>query len=280
MSKASQREKAKRLRDLHTCGKLLILPNVWNPIGARVLEAKGFPAVATASAAIAESLGYRDGEHLAFDTMLDMIGRIARSVEVPVTADIESGYADSVSVLKDSIRQVMKNGVVGINIEDSLEEGVALRPVEEQCERLHAVREVSGRMNIHLVINARVDCYLSDGCGVPEEKLEASIVRAHAYSNAGADCVYVIGPNDSNTIAALRKRIEAPLNILASPGSISLKELECIGVNRVSFGPFVFRSCLKRFVDIASGIGDCDMGWTEDMLSGHESAEFLSGDAE
>lgn len=95
----SQAAKAQILLTLHNNGKLLILPNVWNPIGARMLESKGFPAVATASAAIAESLGYSDGEQLKLDSMLDMIARIVRSVNVPVTADIEAGYSDSISGL-------------------------------------------------------------------------------------------------------------------------------------------------------------------------------------
>ena len=115
----SQAAKAQILLTLHNNGKLLILPNVWNPIGARMLESKSFPAVATASAAIAESLGYSDGEQLKLDSMLDMIARIVRSVNVPVTADIEAGYSDSISGLQENISKLLDTAAVGINFEDS-----------------------------------------------------------------------------------------------------------------------------------------------------------------
>ena len=180
MNQAILSEKAKRLLELHNNGELLILPNVWNPIGARVLESKGYPAVATASAAIAESLGYQDGENLKFETMLDVVGRIARSVEAPVTADIESGYGDTIDELKNSIQRVIEEGVVGINIEDSLEEGRALREIEEQCERIRLVREVANDLGIHLVINARTDGYLSNTLHSKEDKLIESTKRAEA----------------------------------------------------------------------------------------------------
>ncbi len=121
----------------------MLLPNIWNPIGARILEAKGFPAAATASAAISSSLGYKDGEKIKLSTHLDIIERIVKSVDIPVTADIESGYASDIKNLRDSINNVIDTGVAGINIEDSMEEEGSLRNIEEQCERISTVREVS-----------------------------------------------------------------------------------------------------------------------------------------
>lgn len=277
MTNAVLTEKAENLLSLHSNGNLLVLPNIWNPIGARVLEAKGFPAVATASAAIAESLGYQDGEKLQLETMLDIVERIARSVHIPVTADIETGYGESIDELKNSIRRVIEAGIVGINIEDSLEEGGPLRSIEEQCARLSAVRSVSREMGVPLVINARTDCYLSELYPSDGEKLEESVIRAKAYGEAGADCIYVIGPGDRDTLVELRKRIGLPINSLATPGSLSLKELQTIGINRVSFGPFIFRSCLKKFVDITDELidgGDYE-AWSANTLSGRDSGVFL-----
>ena len=143
MNTDSQKEKAECLLSLHMGGDMLVLPNVWNPIGARILEKKGYPAIATASAAISASLGYQDGEKIKRSTLIDLIGRIARSVEIPVTADIEAGYGESITELEETANQVIESGVVGVNIEDSLEEGGALRPVDEQCQRIAVLRHIA-----------------------------------------------------------------------------------------------------------------------------------------
>jgi 2-methylisocitrate lyase-like PEP mutase family enzyme len=272
-----QKAKAQTLLDLHTNGNLLILPNVWNPIGARVLQKQGYPAVATASAAIAESLGYVDGENICLETMLDILFRIARSVEVPVTADIEAGYAESVAALKETIVRIMQTGIVGINIEDSLTEGEPLRPVAEQCERIAAVREVAAGYDLHLVINARVDSFLVDGLGSGQERIEDAVLRAKAYVDAGADCIYPVGPGDKETVGQMRNRITAPLNILASKNAMSLNDLQRMGINRVSFGPFIFRSCLSKFVGITGQLKEFGTYacFADDSLPGTAVREFL-----
>ena len=138
----TQQKKAKDFLALHKQDKLLVLPNIWNPIGARILEAKGFRAAATASAAISSSLGYKDGETIKLSTHLDIIERIVKSVDLPVTADIESGYASDIKTLHNSINRVIDTGVAGINIEDSMEEEGLLRNIEEQCERISTVRKM------------------------------------------------------------------------------------------------------------------------------------------
>lgn len=276
-----QKAKAQALLALHTSGTLLILPNVWNPIGARVLEKEGYPAVATASAAIAESLGYTDGENIQLETMLEVLFRISRSVDVPVTADIEAGYAETVDELKENIARVMATGVVGINIEDSLVEGEPLRSIAAQCERIAAVRDVAARYDMHLVINARVDSFLSKSFSSPQEKIEDAILRAKAYAEAGADCIYPIGPGDRETLSILRERITAPLNALASPKALGLADMQRLGMNRVSFGPFIFRSCLTKFVGIAQelkGLGSYQC-FADQSLSGAEvNALLIAGE--
>ena len=145
-----RREKAAALLALHTGGTLLVLPNVWDPIGARILQAKGYQAVATASSAVAASLGYEAGERIRRSTLIEIIGRIAGSVDVPVTADIETGYGKTASELEDTIRAVIDSGVVGVNIEDGIEEGGALRSIEDQCARISAVRQIAARHDLHL----------------------------------------------------------------------------------------------------------------------------------
>lgn len=281
MSKRSQKEKAEILLSLHTGGNLLVLPNIWDPIGARILAAKGYPAVATASAAVSASLGYRDGERIKRSTLIDLLGRIARSVDVPVTADIETGYGESLPELELTAQQVIESGVVGVNIEDSLGEGGGLRPVAEQCRRISTLRQIANRRGVHLVINARVDSFISPSFEDGQRAMEEAVTRARAYAAAGADCIYPIGPGDEATVRMLRERIESPINILGSPTAAPLPVLREIGIDRVSFGPFVFRSCLRKFVDIVEGLrtdGDYGSlgnpvsraGVAEYLLSGHE----------
>lgn len=242
----SQSEKAQQLLSLHNNGKILILPNVWNPIGARMLESKGYAAVATASAAIAESLGYSDGEQIKLETMLDMVARIVRSVDVPVTADFEAGYSDTLEGLQENISRLLDTGSVGLNFEDSFDDSSRLRPIPEQVERIKAVREAAERRGIHLVINARADSFFADGFSSDEERIEDVVTRLNAYTKAGADCVYPVGRGDKETLRILRARISAPINVLATTKAASLKDLHGLGINRVSFGPYIFRSLLAK----------------------------------
>lgn len=273
----SQAAKAQILLTLHNNGKLLILPNVWNPIGARMLESKSFPAVATASAAIAESLGYSDGEQLKLDSMLDMIARIVRSVNVPVTADIEAGYSDSISGLQENISKLLDTGAVGINFEDSWDDSAHLRPIPEQVERIQAVRAVAEKRGIPLVINARTDSFFAEGFSSLEDRIEDVITRANAYLKAGADCIYPIGASDKETLKVLRQRINAPINVLASAKTASLKELQEIGINRVSFGPYVFRSLLAKesaMYDEFNNLGSYDIV-TNGIFTGSDVQKYL-----
>jgi 2-methylisocitrate lyase-like PEP mutase family enzyme len=276
-SRTRQKEKAATLLSLHAGGRLLVLPNVWDPLGARILQAKGYPAVATASAAISASLGFKDGERIKRASLIEAIGRIAHSVDVPVTADIEAGYATTVSELEDTIRAVIDAGVVGINLEDGLGDGAAIRSKEDQCARIAAVREFAARLDVHLVINARTDCYYASsvfpGAG---EATEAAVSRAAAYTKAGADCIYPLGPGDEETVRILRARISAPINILVTPTAAPLSALEAIGVNRVSFGPFVHRALMKQFVDIVDAVmKERDASGIKGMLTKNQIAEYL-----
>ncbi|MEJ2193685.1 MAG: isocitrate lyase/phosphoenolpyruvate mutase family protein [Ignavibacteriaceae bacterium] len=282
MSNNSQQKKAEQFLTLHKGEKLLVLPNIWNPITARILEAKGFPAVATASAAISSSLGYRDGEKIKLSTHLDIIERIVKSVNIPVTADIESGYASDIPELKESINQVIDTGVAGINIEDSIGKEGEIRDINEQCERIKTAREISMKKGLHLVINARTDCFLSKTRKPILEVTQNVINRADAYIKAGADCVYPVGVLNLEIIKTLRKAISSPINILGSHRTIPLKTMQEIGINRVTFGPFLFRSALKKFVNIAEELGK--MGeyecFSDDTYSFDDMLKFLREEKE
>ena len=282
MTTTEQRGKARALRELHSDQEVLVLPNVWDPIGARVLAAKGYPAVATASAAVSSALGFEDGEKIRRQTMLEIVARISRSVAVPVTADMETGYGTSLAELEDTIRCLLNTGAVGLNIEDSLEEGGSLRPVDEQAERIATVRETAAAQGLDLLINARVDAFLSDGFGRAEEQIEETVTRAEVYGKAGADCIYPIGPSDAETLTVLRSRITLPLNALATPDAVPLERMAAIGINRVSFGPFIFRSCLRKFVDIAEALSQ-SAGYEcfgRELMTGSEASLYLTSESE
>jgi len=276
-SKIVLKQKAASFLSLHTGGKLLVLPNVWDPLGARILEAKGYPAVATAGAAISASLGFKDGERIRRSTLIEVIGRIAASVAIPVTADIDAGHGKTISDLEETIRAVIDAGVVGINIEDGIEDGRALRPVAEQCERISAVRECAAREGVHLVINARIDSFhVSSVFSNIADAREDAVARAAAYAQAGADCVFPVGPGDAETAKVLRSRIDSPINIIWTPKAAPPAELESIGVNRLSFGPFIHRALMRKFVDIADALmTHQDPSGVKDMLSKSDTDAFL-----
>lgn len=278
----NQRNKAQTLLDLHHQPSLLMMPNVWNPIGARLLEAKGFPAVATASAAIAESLGYLDGEQLQWKTMLDVVARIVRSVRVPVSVDIESGYAESLHGLQEHIAQLLDTGVAGLNIEDSWQDGAKLLPLAEQARRIEAIRSMAEKRNIPLVINARADSFLANGFATDQERIEDTVSRANAYIQAGADCIYPIGCADKEMLVILRQRIQSPINVLATPKTPPLPIVQEIGINRVSFGPYIFRALLARMsaiFDEMKCLGDYAMVMGN-LWSGADVQPYLQAEKE
>lgn len=229
--------RADRFRRLHEERRLFILPTAWDAVSARLFETASFPAVATTSAGIALAHGRPDGERLSRDEMLAVVRSIAGSVAVPVSADIESGYAAEPSGVGDTARQAIEAGAVGINIEDGdRSDRSLLIPVETAAARIAAARAAADTAGVRLLINARVDIYLRS-TGDPEADFETAVTRGRAYVAAGADCVFAIGARDLAAIRLLARAIPAPLNVLATPGIPSLPELEAAGVTRLSLGP-------------------------------------------
>jgi 2-methylisocitrate lyase-like PEP mutase family enzyme len=240
----NQKEKADRLRALHDGPEVLVLCNVADAIGARIVETEGFPAVATSSAGVAAVLGYPDGQHIPRPEMLFLIGRIARSVDVPVTADIEAGYSDPVQ----TAREVIAAGAVGMNLEDM--KGDELIPLAEQVDRIRAVRAAAKETGVPLVLNARTDIFLAKH-GDASTRFDRAVERLNAYQAAGADCLFAPGVVDMLTIIRLVSAVKGPLNILATVGAPSIAEMQRAGVRRVSLGSGPSRVALgvfRRFV--------------------------------
>jgi len=247
-----QKHKAISLRQMHRGTKPLLLPNVWDVASARIIEEAGFRAVATTSAGIAFSLGYPDGQRISREEMLARIGRIARAVKVPVTADVEAGYGNRPEDAAQTALGVIEAGAVGMNLEDGTGESPSpLVDLSLQLEKIRAVREAALNAGVLLVLNARTDVYL-DQVGPAETRYFETVSRVRAYRDAGADCVFVPGLHDSEVIAQLVRDVQCPVNILAGPGSPSIPELEKIGVARVSLGSGPMRATLglmRRLVD-------------------------------
>lgn len=248
MRNETQRKKAEHLRELHRGDAILVLPNAWDSLSARVFEDCGFAAVATTSAGIAYALGYPDGERLGLDEMAGATSRIARAVEVPVSADVEAGYGPSPEAAAETARAVIAAGAVGLNLEDAAdpvppgpgapagsEAAFPLTDLYAQLEKIRAVVEAGREAGVPLVVNARTDLYWRS-LGKSNWRFSETVRRANAFLEAGADCAFVPGVSDAGTIRALAREIGGPLNVLAGPGAPPVAELSELGVRRVSVG--------------------------------------------
>lgn len=220
-------------------GPGFVLPNAWDPGSARILEQVGFPALATTSAGIAFALGRPDAS-LDGDTMLEHVARIVASVAIPVSADLEAGYGASPEDVARTVARVAELGVVGANLEDQVD-GV-LFEVDEAAARVAAARAAAPAGTF--VINARTDTYFGAGAG---DVFAETIERATRYVEAGADCVFVPGVDDADTIRRLAAEIPAPLNIVAglTATMVDAPTLFSLGVKRVSLGGSIARAALS-----------------------------------
>jgi len=244
MDNQAQGRKAELLRKLHAGPRVLVLPNAWDVASARVLEELGYPAIATTSAGVAFSLGYPDGQRVSRDEMLEVVARISRAVRVPVTADMESGYGTTPKDMAETAKAIVAAGAVGLNFEDVIGDTESSQvDTKLQVEKIRTIREVSASLDVPLVINARTDIYLMP-IGPEATRFERTVERLRAYRAAGADCVFAPGVKERGLIEKLVKAVEAPLNILVTPGCPPIAELEKFGVARASIGSGVMRSAL------------------------------------
>jgi 2-methylisocitrate lyase-like PEP mutase family enzyme len=251
MNIEEQKSKANAFRAMHRGSKILVLPNAWDVASARIFEQAGFGAIATTSAGVAFTLGFPDGQKISRVEMLARVARIAKAVTVPVTADVEGGYGERPEDAARTAREVVEAAAVGMNLEDATEDSAhPLVELSLQVEKIRAVREAALKTGVLLVLNARTDVYLLE-VGPSEKRYEEAVRRLLAYRDAGADCVFVPGLRDAETIARLVRDVKCPLNILAGPGSPTAPELEKLGVARVSVGSSPMRATLGLVARIA-----------------------------
>jgi len=239
-----QAEKAEQFRKLHHGPRMLVLSNAWDVVSARILEECGHPAIATSSAAVAFSRGYPDGQRISRGEMLEVVGRIARAVRIPVTADLEAGYGTTPNDMAETVKAAIEAGAIGMNLEDVTGDDERSHvDLALQVEKIRAIRETAKSLGVPFVLNARTDVYLMP-IGELAARFERTVERLCAYRDAGADCVFAPGVSDRDTIAKLVKAVGAPLNILATPACPPLAELEKIGVARVSAGSGIMRAAM------------------------------------
>ncbi len=231
-------DKAAALLTLHA-GPGFVLPNAWDAGSARILEQVGFPALATTSAGIAWSCGVPDGGALDRDRMLEHVARIVAAVEVPVTADLESGYGATAEAVGETVARAVELGVVGANLEDARSGG--LIGIEEAVDRIAAARAAAPSGTF--LLNARTDTYF---VGADGDVFAETVERAVRYVEAGADCVFVPGVVEADTIRRLAAAVPGPLNVVAGlANTIDAPTLFSLGVTRVSVGGSLARAVLS-----------------------------------
>ncbi len=276
---SSQQEKAARFRAMHLSPDIFVLPNAWDVASAMIFILEGFESIGTTSAGIAASLGYADGQRMTFEANLEVIGRIVKNTDLPVSADFESGYSDDVDDVAKASLKLLRAGAVGLNIEDSPSApDTALKDVSLQQEKIRAIRDVGETAGIPLLLNARTDTFLVGD--EPGKSLHESIARGNAYVEAGADCVFVpdTGNLDERAIKALVAEVNAPINVIAGATMPNLEILQDMGVSRVSLGPRPMRVLLSKLRDIAHEIqtqGSFEQMSSESITYGDVNSWFI-----
>jgi len=241
-----------KFKSLHQGAELFLLPNAWNTRSALAFQGRGFPAVATSSAAVANSLGYEDGENMPFTDYLFVIKRILSSVQIPLSVDMEMGYGKSDQEISANILEIAKMGVAGINIEDSIDaaSGRVLNDAKKFASMIEYTRRKLESERLKLFINVRCDTYILD----VKNKQPETIQRALSYESCGADGIFLPCISAEEDIAEAVHHSKLPLNVMCIPGLPDFSTLSKLGVKRVSMGPFLFNKLYDGVGQLADSI--------------------------
>lgn len=238
-------EKARILTGLYQAPEILRVVNIWDVVSAKAVAAlPETTAIATAGHSIAATFGYPDGQ-IPREIMLNMVGRIAAAVDLPVSADLDDGYGDAA----ETIRRAIGVGIVGANVEDRL------KPLAESAAQVAAMVAAGEAEGVGFALNARTDAIVRGGDKPLAEKLTDAIERGRAYLDAGATCVFVPGVLDADATRTLVEGIGAgKVSVIGLPGALSSTEYEALGVARISYGPVPQRVALTRLQDLATDL--------------------------
>lgn len=233
----------KKFRQLHYQEKPLIIANAWNVKSAQIIEKAGYDAIATSSGAIADSLGYADGEKIPFDELIYIVKRMLLNVSIPLSVDMERGYTDDLNQLNENIQKLIDIGVTGINIEDAQGEDIYLK-------KLNSIKSYLTQSKQHLFINARTDVFLQKF----DAPLETTLKRAKLYKAAGADGLFVTGVRDPSLIKEITTAVNLPVNVVGVPELSAVEVLAAAGVKRISMAAFLYRAGYDQIDRLAKAI--------------------------
>ncbi len=244
-----------------------------------MFEEAGFPAIATSSAALFGALGFRDGEEIGRARLAEAVGRIVRSVSLPVSADIVAGFGATPAALRATVRAMLRVGAIGVNLEDVAPPSRRLVPFPRQLRQVEELVRLRDAGPVRFVVNARTDA-LRRAPGNARERFREAVRRAAAFRDAGADCVYPMGLSAREEIGEFVRALDCPVNVMVRPGLPSLSELRRLGVARVSFGPSGMYATLGFLGRVAREIRTSGSfaGLTDGALR-YEELERLSGPA-
>ena len=248
----TQKEKAELFTSLHVKGAPVILFNIWDAGGAKVIEQAGAKAIATGSWSVAATNGFDDGEKVPLELVFSNLERIVNSVSLPVTLDFEGGYATNPSDLKANIKNLIAAGGIGLNFEDRIVDGDGLHSIDDQSARIKAIRETAEDADVPLYINARTDVFLEVYPAENDEaQLQQALERAEAYAKAGASGFFAPGLRDPNLIKKLCGASPLPVNILVLPDTPTTKTMAELGVARISYGASPYRQMVAALKEAA-----------------------------
>ena len=270
---AAANEKSRKLRDLVRAPEILIMPGAYDVLSALLFEQMGFKAIQGTSGGIAAAVGYLDGEMMSRDQFIELSGNFAAAVSVPFNADGERGYGDEVGV-RDTVRALVARGVAGMNLEDGAAKSKGgLVELSEQLRKIKAVMETKRELGSEFFLNARVDSFhvMPDD---PKRALHEAIHRGNAYAEAGGDCIFYLFLHSAETIGTVAKEVQAPISILAGPQSPSVKELQDLGVARVSYGSGFTKAAITGAKRLAQEI--LEKGTCNQLKDGMQTPELTA----
>lgn len=244
--------RAEALLALHQPGNPVILPTVWDAWSANLAVDAGFGALTVGSHPVADSVGKPDNEGMTFDDLLTRVAQITAAVDVPISVDIESGYAEAPARLIDGLLSV---GAVGLNIEDTVHsENRRLRSAGEHAELVGGLRAAADASGVHVVVNARTDLFLREE-GDDADRVARAIDRLVQCAEAGADSLYPVGRHEPDTLRRLTSELPLPVNAIALPDQDDPASFGPLGVGRISFGPFLQFALAARAKEILARWG-------------------------
>jgi 2-methylisocitrate lyase-like PEP mutase family enzyme len=273
----TQLDKGNAFRALHQGPRAFVIANAWDAGSARILAGLGFAAVATSSAAAAGTYGTRDGR-ITRDQALVHARAIVDATDVPVSADLESGFGDTPKEVAETYRRAASIGLVGATLEDATpgrNKDKPLFDIGEATERVAAAAEATRKLGFPFLLTVRAEGFLRD-----RTDLDDAIRRLQAYEKAGADVLMAPGLPDLASVKAVCSAVSKPFNFMvAIPGkSFSVAELEAAGVRRISLATSLYRAAMSGLVAAAREVKDKGtFGFVGTSLPSAERAAFMRG---